>query len=143
MITRDDDEVWYWYEHCEKFLKTKMGQTEYCKLNNVNYKSFSNLYYRIVYRRFSDPELYEKYVPLTREYISSGLGARQFSEIHNIDRNILGCMTTHLNYLDIIERLKQERNTESSQDISPVKPEPAKMNFIQVKTKKWNLRMYP
>jgi hypothetical protein len=134
VISRDDDDVWYWYLRCEEFRQLEMGQTEYCKRYNVDYKSFSNMWYRITYRKYSHPAMYAEYIPITRKYLESGLTAKEFCRIHDVDRNILGCMTTHLNYVDIIERLKKTRSMDEP-IVPQSKPAQSKMNFVQVKSR--------
>lgn len=119
MIKTHHDEIWYWYEKVQEFMNSAISQRKYCHEHNVDYKKFPNMYYRIIYKTYSDPKLYESLVPLVRKYMSSETPAHKFAKDHGIHSRILTEMVMHLGYLDIIEKMKSEK-------------EAAKMKFIQV-----------
>lgn len=121
MIKKDHDEIWYWHQKIEEQRKSGMPQKEYCDEYEVDYKKFCNMRYRIEYKRETHPELYAKSVPIAKKYLKSGIPASKFAKENNIEVRILSELVTHLGYLDIIENIKNEKE-------SP-------MNFIQVPSK--------
>lgn len=117
MIKKDHDEIWYWYQKVEEFKTSGMKQKEYCEHYDVDYKKFCNMLYRIEYKRTSDPELYEKLIPVTRKYMASGAPASKFAKAHEIDIRLLSEMVTHLGYRDIIESMKEAKKEKPMQFI--------------------------
>lgn len=118
MIKTDDEEIWYWYEKIKEFHDSGMAQKEYCDNYQVDYKKFCNLRYRIEYKKLSHPELYAKMVPIARKYMQSGATASKFAKAHEVEVRLLSEFVTHLSYLDIIDRLKSEKES--------------KMKFVQI-----------
>jgi hypothetical protein len=100
-------------------MKSGLQPKEYCDRENINYKRFTNMLYRIRWKSISDPKTYAHIVPLTREYKRSGQSVLSFSKSNNIRGTLLSECATHLNYLDIIEKFKRQK-------------EPNSMNFVQV-----------
>lgn len=115
-----EDEVWYWYNKIEEQKNSGMMLITFCEKYNLNEVKFTNMKHRISYKRDSDPEGYEKLRALTKLWKSSGLRASKFAHEHNINVRYLGQMTTHLNYVAIIEKFKAQQEE---------KP----MHFIEVK----------
>lgn len=105
-IKKDHDEIWYWHQKLEEFHESGMAPKDYCDSYEVNYKAFSNMKYRIEFKRFTDPALYEKSLPIARKYMASGVQLSKFVKENSIDIKLLGEMCTHLGYIDIIEGRK-------------------------------------
>ena len=127
MITLDDDEVWYWHKCIEGYLSQPLPQKAYCEQHNINYKTFCNRYYRIVYKSVKHPEEYKRLVPIARKYLASGgKAASQFAKANDIHVNTLSEMVTHLGYKDAIEKLKAEREGMSMKfiQVPSVQPRP-------------------
>lgn len=121
-IKKDHDEIWYWYQKIQEFHESGMEPKEYCDSYEVDYKKFTNMKYRIDFKKFTDTALYEESLPIARKYLASGDSAYKFAKANSIDINLLGQMSTHLRYIDIIERMKQAIESK----------EEKKMSFIQV-----------
>lgn len=119
MIKKDHDEIWYWHQKLEEFRTSGMAQKEYCDAYDIDYKKFGNMRYRIIYNSESKPELYAKNLALTRKYMTSGIQASKFAKEHDIDVKTLGEMQTHVGYLDIIEKMKLDKESQA-------------MKFVQV-----------
>lgn len=107
-IKKDHDEIWYWHQKIQEFHDSGMAPKEYCTEYEIDYKKFSNMRYRIEYKRSTHPDLYQQYVPIARKYMKSGVPASKFAKAHNMDIRILSEMVTHLGYLDIIENYKEK-----------------------------------
>lgn len=121
MIQMPHKEIWYWYLRIEEWRASGMKPKEFCDKHDLEYKRFCNMRYRIDYKRDSHPELYARQVPIARKYMSSGEPTSKFAKEHKIDISILCELNTHLGYVDIIEKLKQDH---------PKEEQP--MNFIRV-----------
>lgn len=119
MIKMDHDEIWYWYERIEEFLKQNLPQKAFCEAQKLDYKKFCYMYYRIVYKSVKYPEEYAKMIPVARKYMASGVPASRYARENGIDIGTLSSMVTHLNYMDIIDERRGKK-----------KEEP--MKFIQV-----------
>ena len=118
-LKRSDEEVWHWHQHLQQFKASGMTPAMYCRTHKLNDKTFSNLKFRMEYIKDSNPELYAHWVPITRQYMASAQSAAEFAKEHKIPINKLCEMGTHLAYVDVVERLKLEK-------------EDASMQFIQV-----------
>lgn len=126
-ITISDEEIWYWYEWMEKFLAQEQhGQKAFCELHGLDYNTFCNRYYRIVYISRTKKKAYNKFVPIARKYMDSGMLPSKFIINHDISIRDLSMTCTHLGYLDRIEKLKAKNGTISYERMTP------KMNFIPV-----------
>ncbi len=121
MIKRSNEEIWYWYERIEEMKKSGLGIKPWCDTNDVEYKLMSNMIFRICWKARTDPKTYEKVVPITRKFMESGAPMSKFCKAHSVDIKLVSECATHLNYLDIIAKIKAEK-------------EPSSMNFIQVPT---------
>lgn len=104
----DDEEIWYWYQLMEEYLKQDLPPVKFCENKKINHRKFWNMYYRIIYKSVKYPEFYNKHVPIVRKYMESDLTPDEFCKENNINKSILIDMRTHLNYVDIINRLKEE-----------------------------------
>lgn len=51
LIQRPDAEIWYWYQHTEKYKEYGVSKAFYCREHNLDKKKFNNLHYRIAYIR--------------------------------------------------------------------------------------------
>jgi len=109
MIKKDHDEIWYWYLKIEEFHNSGMKQKEYCDEYEIDYKKFCNMRYRIEYKKHTNPELYEKCIPIVRKYMKSGAPASKFARANDIEIKLLSEMVTHLGYQDIIAKMKAEK----------------------------------
>ena len=120
-IKRSKEEVWYWHEMMETYQKSGLIQTMFCKENNLEYKVFCNMRFRLIYKRDTEPKLYQKLMSLGREYMALGYakGAADFAKKHAVNPRHLSEVATHIGYLDMIEEIKSER-------------EPEPMKFVQV-----------
>lgn len=105
----------------QDYQKSGVIQTQFCKANNIDYKVFCNMRFRIIYKRDSEPELYKKLMSLGREYMALGYskGAAEYAQKHKVNPRHLSEVATHIGYLDMIEELRAEK-------------EPAPMKFVQV-----------
>jgi hypothetical protein len=119
VIKRSDEEIWYWYERIEEHKKSGLGVKPWCDANSVEYKTMSNMIYRICWKSRTDPKTYEKIVPITKKFMQSGAPMSKFCKAHSVDIKLVSECATHLNYLEIIEKIKAEK-------------EPKSMNFVQV-----------
>ncbi len=119
MIKKDYEEIWIWHKHIEAYHASGMGQKEFCDAYNVEYKRFCNMRYRIDYKRDSDPDLYRKLTGIARKYMESGLPSSKFAKDNGVDIRKLSEAVTHLGYIDIIEKMKIEK-------------EEAPMKFVQI-----------
>ena len=108
--TIDKKDILYWYEIVKKADSSDLGHSEFCRINNIDYRTFKNKYVRIAYKSRTNPELYKKLIPLTRKFMNSSITKNEFLKHHDISGSDLSCMMSHLNYLDEIEKLKNENN---------------------------------
>ena len=119
MIRLNEKDIWYWYQCIENFNKSGLYLPQYCEQEGIDYRKFVNAHFRIIYIKERHPEKYRERLLLGKKYLSSGELAREFVKDHNITRNHLGEIVTHIRYMDIIERLKQAK-------------EPDGMKFVKV-----------
>ncbi len=119
MIKRSNEEVWLWYNHILEQEASGINGKQWCERNSVDYKTFCNYTWRINWKSKTDREMYDRIAPLAREYLNSGKPMSKFCREHKADIKLLTQCATHLNYVDLIDRLK-------------AKKEPQSMNFIQV-----------
>ncbi len=96
----------------EEYKSSGMKPKEYCTEYEIDYKKFSNMIYRIDYRRYSHPEEYKKLLPVVKKYMVSGAPASKFAKANDIDIRILSEMVTHLGYTDIIESMKKSKEAQ-------------------------------
>lgn len=129
-IKTDHEEIWKWYEILEDFRKSGLAGKEYCNKNNMQYAKFVNMIYRIHYKKYANPTEYNILLLLGRKYLNSGLQASKFAQANNIKVVKLSEVTTHIRYLDIIEKKLQEKA-------------PERMKFIEVTAKPDNLISSP
>jgi hypothetical protein len=122
-IRMSDDDIWFWYKHIEKYLQLMISAAEYCRKEALDCKKFSNMRYRIIFKRFNHPQFYEKLITLEKEYTAFNGSKVSFCRIHDISVNDITEIRTHLNFQKIIERLKSERENTSM----------GNMKFIEVK----------
>ena len=118
-----DDHVWYWHKHCEKQIESGLSMKTYAEKFDIEYKRFSNIRYRIVYKKYSSPETYKKILKQAKEFLASGEPIGRFSSSRNLNQRVISEMVTHLQYQERIEWLTKERK-------EPL--EEPKMNFVQV-----------
>jgi len=123
MLKVSDEHIWYWHKHCEKQMELGLSVKAYAEQFNVEYKRFSNIRYRIIYKKYSDPENYKKILKQAKEYLASGEPIARFSGSRKLNPRIISEMVTHLQYQERIERLTKEHE-------EPL--EETKMNFVQV-----------
>lgn len=123
MIKKSPKEIWFWYERIEDFRKSGMTAKSYCNVNEIEYKRLNNMIYRIDYKKYSDPVEYKKLMQLGRKFKTSEMGPTQFSKAHDIPVRIMGEVVTHMNYLEIIEKVKQEK-AENRMKFIEVSPPP-------------------
>ncbi len=147
-IKKDHDEIWYWHLKIQEYKASGMRQKEYCTKYEIDYKRFCNMYYRMVYKSDTNPELYQKMIPITRKYIASGILASKFAKDNGVNIRMLSEMVTHLGYQDILHSIKKSKEEQPLQFIQvptvqsalpspPVEPEPEhevleKQNDIEI-----------
>jgi hypothetical protein len=134
MIKLSHNEIWYWHLRIEEFNATDLKPKEFCDKYDVEHKKFGNMRYRIEYKSKTNPELYVKQAAIARKYMASGQSISKFAKEHKIDLRILSELNTHLGYVDIIEKLKQNPPSHRYEPESQDKTE-KRMNFIQVPTR--------
>lgn len=113
-----DEEIWYWYQQIEISTKQNMLPTEFCRKNNLNYQRFSNLKYRIHFKK-NNPELYKHLMHWTAEFKKSELTLTKFCRLHKLDRSNMRDAICHLNYWELINKMKE-------------KHEPKELSFVKV-----------
>jgi len=122
----NNDEIWFWYEKIENQKTSGLSAAEYCQSLKIDYQKFCNMKYKIEYRKYSNPVLYDKLIKIGRQYLmeraKSGIGANTFAKNYNIKIRMLGEVTTHLNYLEKIEEMQSSMKEET-------------MSFVQVPQK--------
>ncbi len=121
MIKRSDEEIWYWYERIEEMKKSGFGIKPWCDKNDVDYKIMSNMIFRLCWKSRTDLKTYEKIVPITRKFMESGAPMSKFCRAHGVDIKLVKECATHLNYLDILYKIKAQK-------------EQSPMNFVQIPT---------
>lgn len=121
MIKNTDEDIWEWYQHIENWKKSGLPQKKFAESVGISYNKMTNMIFRIIYKATSDPKTYAKLVKFGRSYLESGSKfSSQYAKDNGIMPSHLSEIITHLNYLDIIERMKKEKESQ--------------MNFIQVPT---------
>lgn len=123
-IKRDKNEVWYWYETINQFESSGMPLKEFCAEYKVDYRKLCNMRYRLIYKRDTNPELYAKLLTIGRKFSKSGIPVSKFAKDNGVEVRWLSEVSTHIGYLDLIEKIKKER-------------EPDGMKFVQV-TPRWD-----
>lgn len=126
--TINREEVWKWYLIVEDWKKSDLKQTQYCEKNNIPYRLFKNMYYRIEFRKRTDPREYERLLPIGREAMASPKSTAAFSRKVGIDRVVMNTVIMHLRWLDVIEEIKAEKGEQKEQIVEEIK-------FIQVTPK--------
>jgi len=109
MIKLSHDEIWYWYCAIQQQLDSGEGIKCFCEQRGIEYKKFSNMSFRILYKKFTDPMRHKKLLDLARQCSSTGGKLQTFARDHHISYKHLTETITHLNYLAIIEKIKRER----------------------------------
>lgn len=125
-----DNDIWFWYCAIKEQKESEISANTYCKLKTLDYKKFTNLRYRIFYTEHLRPDEYQMLIKIGRESINSPMRAGLFAKIHNISKAKLSEVKTHILYKDAIDRLKIERNTLESQEMSFIKVAPAQKVII-------------
>ena len=120
MLKVSDEDVWYWHTHCEKQMESGLGVMAYARQAGVEYKSLSNVRYRIIYKKYSDQETYKILMNHAVQFLSSGKSIGKYCDEKKVNKVQLKETLTHLRYLEAIERIKKDKQ-----------PEP-KMNFVQI-----------
>jgi len=118
-----DDEIWKWYQLILQQRKSNGSGLQFCKTNNLDYKKFTNFKNRIFCFKHTRPKEYEEYMVWAQLLAEEEVGLTDFCRKHKINRETLIQINTHVNYLEIIDRLKKERGG----------IEEPQMNFVQVK----------
>jgi hypothetical protein len=110
-ISRSDEDIWKWYQIIEDYKKEPPYVTgaQFCYQNNIDYKEFSNMKYRILFRSINDPIGYKVMMQMGDKYLQSGLSIRKFAEDNGLERSILTAVMTHKGYLEAIDRLIKEK----------------------------------
>lgn len=117
--TRED--IWKWHLIMEDYLESGLTQADYCKRNDIIYRDFTNMYYRIVFKSRGNPEEHKRLIPIARECMRAGVAVATYAKKVGEDRIILNSAVMHLRCLDTIKEMKAEKTEE--------KPE---MKFIAV-----------
>lgn len=122
MVRRTDDEdIWNWYQVILKYQSQDLPPKKFCGSEGIDYAQFCSKLFRIVYKQHREPELYQKWLPLTRKFMESDMLLHEFVKIHDIPLRYLSEMATHLRYVDKIEEMRK------------IKEKP-NMKFIEVPT---------
>jgi len=117
-----DEEIWNWHNILEEQKVSGLSVVKFCKKYKHDYNRFTNLKFRLIYISLSQPQEYERLTKFTRELMASELPISKFCNLHKLNKKVIAEVQTHLNYLDIIERIKLERGDEPT------------MNFVQIKS---------
>lgn len=117
MIKTDPEIIWYWHERIEEYYKSGMKQTEFCKARELDYVVFCNMYYRIVYKKVSDPDEYARLVTIANLCKSSGLKNSRFAKEHGVHPRYLNEVFTHFGFLEIIEKMRKTKESQAMQFI--------------------------
>jgi hypothetical protein len=117
----DGEKIWEWYQIILKYQAQDLPQKQFCDAEGIDYDKFCAKLFRIVYKKNREPELYNKWLPIARKYLESGMLPNKFVKIHDISIRYLSEMSTHLRYIDTIEEIKKTK-------------EKSPMNFIKVPT---------
>jgi ABC-type ATPase with predicted acetyltransferase domain len=112
MIKKDHDEIWGWHLQIEKFKTTGMTGSKYCNTHGIDKKKFSNMSYRILYKKVNDPVLYKKLIEEAKRYLASGIRPSVFARENNLNPSVLSETVTHLGYLEIIENKRKEKENQ-------------------------------
>ncbi len=110
-MSRSDEEIWYWYQKTELFKDSHMPCAEWCKINNVEIKKFTNMLFRICWKSRTEPEIYEKILPILRQCQESNLSTPKFCKTFNHPINMIREGMTHLRYIDSIANIKKNKNS--------------------------------
>ena len=109
MIKNSEEDIWTWYQHIEKWRASGLPRKKFAEAEGISYNKLSNMIFRIVYKTNSDPKLYQTLVKHGRAYLASGIKlSSKYAKEHNIRVSYLSQIITHLNYLDIIEKMKKK-----------------------------------
>lgn len=119
MLIKTDEEIWEYYQHITEARRLKRTGKSYCEEYNIDYPTFRAFQVRIEYISISKPKHYKQSVELCSKFKTTGWTRAKFCREHNISLRLLTDTMLHLNYLDIIEKMKEENQE---------KP----MSFIQV-----------
>jgi hypothetical protein len=133
-VKKNKEEVWYWHEKVEEYQLSGMGPKAYCDAYKVEYKKFSNMLFRFVFKKVNNPELYEKYMNLARKFLKSDMNPKDFCKIHDIDQRHLNETCTHIGYLDLIEEIKKEKQSEMKFIEVPIIPIKAFTPYMEQKS---------
>ncbi len=132
---KTDEELWFWYKIIEEADQTQNNAAEIIKEKNLCYTEYMRLRFRIVYKKYNNPKLYEKLVILGKKYLASGgLNLKVFAKEHHISSSNLSEVSTHLRYLARIDKLKEKYANEPEPNFQPKIPRPKSLQFIRAPT---------
>lgn len=117
MIKLKNSEIWYWYLRIEEWRESGLGPKKFCDAHNLDYVVFCNRRFKIYYKKYSEPELYARLLPIGVKYRESNEKLSDFATANDVDKKLLAEMNTHLSYLDIIEEMKG-KHSEKSESMS-------------------------
>lgn len=124
MLKVSDEDVWYWHTHCEKQMESGLGITAYSRQFGVDYKRFSNMRYRVIYKKYSDPETYKILMNQAVQFMNSGKSVSKYCDEKKANKSQLKEALTHLRYLDEIERISKEKQPETKMNFVQIAPQP-------------------
>lgn len=128
---KSDEELWFWYKLTEEAYQTQKGITDTVEEKNLCYEEYMRMRSRIVYKKYNNPNLYEKLVILGKQYLAGSENIKIFAKKNNISSSHLSEVATHLRYLARIEKLKQKYANEPEPNFQPKPFRPKSLQFIR------------
>lgn len=110
-----DEEIWFWYQSlCEQRDSGENGGI-YCTKNNLDYKKFSNMRYRIFYIQNTRPQEYAKFMEYGKLFLDYPGNIKSFCKEMNVNQLKLGEMNTHIAYISAIDRTRKKKESNSEE----------------------------
>jgi hypothetical protein len=119
--------------------------SKYAEANGLDKYKFAFMKYRFHYKKYTNPEEYYRVLPIGQAYINSDLSKPKFLNkyAYDIQTSILTAVGSHVNHLNIIERIKREKGLALDDETpipppAPIQSEPDSkgMSFYQVPSSK-------
>ena len=117
-----DDEIWDWYEKCEKQDELRLKPTAFCQKFDIDYKRYSNMRYRIMFKSRNDEKRYAELMKMVDKFEQGFMGKSAFVKEHKLPYSEFAAALTHARYLRAINRMKKEREA----------PKESPMEFIEM-----------
>lgn len=123
MIVASNDEIKFWYDHCEGQKKTNFSLVNYCHKNKLDSKLFSNWKQRFNPWHGKYKMAKEREIELAELYQATNPPRNYFCNKHGLPVHRLSIILAHLGYMERLKEIYDEDINESKQKLDVEVPE--------------------